>query len=173
VEKQLIFVYTYIQGHKQERGYSFNMKKLLMLLVAVMLVLAPSGFADHADAKGYKSGKKSFNSNTAPTNTQTPTKGDSNVNASTNKGTTSTPATTAPTKSGGFMSGGFMKGLLVGGLAGMLFGGLFGDMGALGAIFGFLINMLAIVAVIVLIRKIFVYFKTQREKKQELNSWKR
>jgi len=117
--------------------------------------------------------KKSFNSNTAPTNTQTPTKPDSNVNASTNKGTTGTPATVAPSKGGGFMSGGFMKGLMIGGLAGMLFGGLFGDMGALGAIFGFLINMLAIVAIFVLIRKIFVYFKTQREKKQELNTWKR
>lgn len=55
----------------------------------------------------------------------------------------------------------------------MLFGGLFGNMGALGAIFGFLINMLAIVALIVLIRKVFVYFKTQRQKKQEMNAWKR
>lgn len=55
----------------------------------------------------------------------------------------------------------------------MLFGSLFGDLGALGAILGFLINMLAIVAVIVLIRKAFVYFKNQRIKKQELNAWKR
>lgn len=60
------------------------MKKLLMLVIAFVLVLAPTGFVtDHADAKGYKSGKKSI----APTKT-TPNKADSNVNATTNNNTT-------------------------------------------------------------------------------------
>lgn len=140
------------------------MKKLLMLLVAFALFFAPHGVGyDQADAKGYKSGKKSFNSTT------TPSKSDSNVNATTNKpadAANKTTSTAAPSK------GGFMKGLLLGGLAGFLFGSLFSDLGTLGAIFGFLINLLAIVAIVVLIRKAFTYFKNQR-KKQELNPWKR
>ncbi|USG65554.1 hypothetical protein NDK47_26215 [Brevibacillus ruminantium] len=147
------------------------MKKLWMLLIAFALLLTPVGFGvDHADAKGYKSGKKSV----APTKT-TPNKADSNVNATTNNNTNNTTnATTAKNTSTAAPSkGGFMKGLLVGGLAGLLFGSLFSDLGMLGSIMGFLINALAIVALFVLIRKVYQLFKNQRKKQEDLNPWKR
>lgn len=143
------------------------MKKLLMILVALTLLITPFGLNyDHADAKGYKSGKKSFNSTT------TPTKPDSMINSSTTKsnGTaTKSPATTAPTAPS---KGGLMKGLLMGGLAGLLFGSLFSHLGILGSMLGFMINLLAIVAIIVLIRKAFLFFKNQRPK-QGMDAWKR
>ncbi|QQE74333.1 hypothetical protein KDJ56_21285 [Brevibacillus composti] len=146
------------------------MKKLLMLLMAFALVFAPGGLdVDHADAKGYKSGKKSI----APTKT-TPNKADSNVNATTNTNTNSTNATTPMknTSTAAPSKGGFMKGLLVGGLAGLLFGSLFGDLGMLGSILGFMINVLALVVLFVVIRKVYLLFKNQR-KKQELDPWKK
>ncbi|MGO0060838.1 hypothetical protein ACTID9_12625 [Brevibacillus fluminis] len=144
------------------------MKKLIMLVIAFVLVLAPAGLGyDSVDAKGYKSGKKSFNSNTTTT---TPNKTVTNENSTVNKSNTTTPTNSPsvaqPSK------GGFMKGLLVGGLAGMLFGSLFGNMGAMGAIFGFLINMMAIVAVLFLIRKAFLYFKA-KQVKREVNPWRK
>src|SRR5690606_41631811 len=48
----------------------------------------------------------------------------------------------ATTKSGGLFGGSsFMKGMMLGGLAGLLFGGMFANMGAFGEIFGLLINI--------------------------------
>ncbi|WP_134701621.1 hypothetical protein [Ammoniphilus sp. YIM 78166] len=129
-------------------------KKLLVFFVAFALVLSPGGLFDHQEAdakKSYKSGTKSF----------TPTKNDSNMNSTTNKPATNNPATNTPAAAKPASSGGFMKGLLFGGLAGMLLGSMFGE-GMLGAIFGLLINILVIAAVIFLVRKIYVYFKNQR-----------
>ena len=140
-------------------------KKLVMLLIAFALVVAPHTFGyDQADAKkGYRSGTKTFNSQT------TPTKPDSNMNA-TPKQNTATPMKNTPVSKPS--KGGLMKGLLYGGLAGLLLGSLFGSLGALGALLGFLINVIAVIAVIALVRKMFSYFKNQK-KKQELDAWKR
>ena len=127
-------------------------KKLLVFFVAFALIFSPGGLFEHQEVdakKSYKSGTKSF----------TPTKNDSNMNSTTNKPSTNTPANSTPAKPAS--SGGFMKGLLFGGLAGMLLGSMFGE-GMLGAIFGLLINILVIAAVIFLVRKIYVYFKNQR-----------
>ncbi len=139
------------------------MKKLIMLLIALVLVIAPNGLDyNQVDAKGYKSGKKSFNSNT------TTNQPDSTVNATTpNKSTTPVKNASAST----IGKGGFMKGLLYGGLAGLLFGSLFANLGILGAMLGFLINLLAVVALVVLIRKTYNHFKHQR-RKQDWNTWK-
>jgi hypothetical protein len=52
---------------------------------------------------------------------------------------------------------------LIGGMAGMLFGGMFGSMGAMGNIFGFLINILAIYFLFMIIRSIVVYFINRRK----------
>ncbi|MFY0543613.1 hypothetical protein [Brevibacillus sp. H7] len=140
------------------------MKKWIMLLIAFVLVLAPNGMGyDQADAKkSYKSGPKPFDSNT------TPNKTDSHVNSSTPNNTTSPVKNTSAAAPG---KGGFIKGLLFGGLAGLLFGSLFSDLGILGAIFGFFLNVLAVWAVVILMRKAYTYFKNQR-KKQEWNAWK-
>lgn len=132
------------------------MKKGLLVMMVLALFLS-FGFAQAADAKrgGFKSPKQSY--------TQTPKKGD-NVNQ-TNPGTK--PGATAPNagtaaKGGLFGGNSLMKGLMIGGLAGMLFGGLFGGMGAFGEIMGLLINLIAIFAIIMLIRVAWVYLKNKK-----------
>ena len=146
------------------------MKKLIAALLVITLLVSPIGnyvFNDHttAEAKRYKSGKKSFN-----------TTNDNKINNSTiqkkqDDSTTATKSTTTTNKKGGFMSGGLMKGLFIGGLAGLLFGGLFANMGLLGSILGFAINALAIIFLVVIIRKIFVMLK-EKKKKEDINPWR-
>jgi len=146
-------------------------KKIIALFAALMLALAPLGFIglDHAaDAKrGYSSGSKSFKpSTTTPSNNNninnvTPQRQQPNSAA-----TTKTPAT-APAAN----KGGFMKGMLYGGLAGLLLGGLFANMGGLGAILGLLVNIAAIAFLIMLVMKVVNYFKTQKREK-DMRTWK-
>ncbi|MDF9762708.1 putative lipid-binding transport protein (Tim44 family) [Peribacillus simplex] len=147
------------------------MKKFMAALLTITLAFSPVGtyvFKDHSesvDARGYKSGKRSFNSN------------NNNKSIFQNKETKKSDVTTTnkaktDTKSGkSFSKGGLMKGIMLGGLAGLLFGGLFANMGALGSILGLMINVLAVVALIVVIRKIFTYFK-DKKKKEDPNPWR-
>ncbi len=147
------------------------MKKFMAALLTITLAFSPVGtyvFQDHSesvDARGYKSGKRSFNSN------------NNNNSNFQNKETKKSDATTTnkaktDTKSGNsFTKGGLMKGIMLGGLAGLLFGSLFANMGALGSILGLLINVIAVIALIVVIRKIFTYFK-DKKKKEDPNPWR-
>ena len=145
------------------------MKKLLAALLVITLLVSPIGnyvFNDHttAEANRYNSGKKNFNTNN-----------DSKINNSNiqKKKEDSTPnkSNTATNKKGGFTSGGLMKGLFIGGLAGLLFGSLFANMGILGSILGFAINALAIIFLVVIIRKIFELLKKRKEK-EAINPWR-
>lgn len=139
------------------------MKKWMLALMACFAFLAFSAPED-ADAKSrggssYKSGSKSH----------TPTKpADNATKTDANKATNPTnPATaTNAAKPGLFGGGGFMKGLMLGGLAGMLFGGLFGGMGFLGEMLGLLINIMAIAALIMVIRFVYVYFRDRNKPKK-------
>lgn len=146
------------------------MKKLIAALLAVTLILSPvgnlifQGATITAEAKSYKSGKKSYNAPSKPAPSQIEKKKEDS--AIPNK------ATSTPTKKGGFFSGGsLMKGLFVGGLAGLLFGSLFANMGILGSVLGFAINMLAIFFLIFLIRKVFTLL-TEKKKKEDVNPWR-
>ncbi|KAB2328591.1 hypothetical protein F7731_25065 [Cytobacillus depressus] len=147
------------------------MKKILAALLTTALIFSPVGnivFKDHAttvEAKGYKSGKKSFNINNNKS-----TNNSNFQNKKTEPSAAKKPANTTNPK-GGFMSGGLMKGLMLGGLAGLLFGSLFANMGALGSILGLIINVLAIVVLISIIRKIFAFFKNNK-KDQDPNPWR-
>jgi predicted lipid-binding transport protein (Tim44 family) len=131
------------------------LKKILMLMMCLSLILAPGGFFGQNDfveaKKSYKSGTKSFKLNDNNTNSNSTIKKDTTPSNSSVK-------TTPQSKSGGFM-----KGILFGGLAGLLFGSLFGDLGFLGAILGLLINIIAVYALFMLIRKVYTYFKNQRK----------
>ncbi|USB34434.1 hypothetical protein [Paenibacillus sp. YPG26] len=128
------------------------MKKLMLVVMAFTLFFAFT--VPHAvDAKrsggGFKSGSRSY--------TNTPKKSQdsgSTTNKNTNSGQTA--------NRGFFSGGGFMKGLMIGGLAGMLFGGLFSNMGALGSIFGLLINLLAIYVVVMIGIALFRKFRKPR-----------
>ncbi|WP_153733121.1 hypothetical protein [Sporosarcina obsidiansis] len=145
------------------------MKKFAAFFLAAVLVLSPIGniiFQDQitAEARGYKSGKKSFSTPNKVQPSKAEKKQD-NTNQNDNKA-----AASKTSKPG--MGGGLMKGLLVGGLAGLLFGSLFANMGMLGSILGLMINVLAIVFIIVMIRKIFTIFKDkQRKRDEEMNQW--
>lgn len=142
-----------------------------MLFMAVALVFSAGAFVnvDHADAKG----KKSYNSGTK--NFQPGNNQNSNISkdSNSNSGVNSPAKNTAPTKNTATpsKSGGFMKGLLFGGLAGLMLGGLLGNMGGLGAILGLLINVLFVVVVIAVIRKLYVAYKT-KQKEKESHVWK-
>lgn len=146
------------------------MKKIAAAILSAVLVLSPIGnivFQDHAtaEAKGYKSGKRNFNTTNRNTNNIQKKQEEKKQNEQKQDQNTAVNKNTKPT------SGGFMKGLFVGGLAGLLFGSLFANMGMLGSILGFLINILAIVLVIGLVRKLFAVFKEKKEREEEARRW--
>ncbi|BAU28252.1 hypothetical protein DFP93_101329 [Aneurinibacillus soli] len=145
------------------------MKKVIAMMLAVAVMFGAGGFVavDHADAKGYKSGKSSFQ----PSKSSTPqTPAYSNQSQFKNSTNTSTPTkNTAPAATPS--KGGFMKGLIAGGLAGLLLGGLIGNMGTLGSILGLLVNVLAIVLIIGIVRKLYTAYK-ERKREKEANAWR-
>jgi len=154
------------------------MKKLSAILIAITLAFSSVGaaipFLDQvqtAEAKSYKSGKKSYNTSPGTTNNNMQNK-DSDSNSTVNKSTTTNKSTSTTTNKGGFFGGGLMRGLFIGGLAGLLFGSLFSDMGLLGNLLGFVINAAAIVFIVFLCIKI--YQMLTRKKNQEVrDNWKR
>ena len=120
------------------------MKKVLSAVLTAVLIFSPIGnvvFHDNSttvEAKSYRSGSKSFKSNNNSTNNNTFQQRKADTN------TTNRSAATTNTKRGFFSGGGLMRGLMIGGLAGMLFGGLFANMGFMGNILGLFINLIAI-----------------------------
>ena len=127
-----------------------QMKKI-MIAVALIFSLSLSPLAEYisyhddykVSARSYRSGKRSFNRQPSVRQNEPRSNFSNRRNGTVNRGVTRSKR------------GGFARGLLYGGLAGMLFGGLLGHMGALGGIFGLLINILAIVLVINLILRLF------------------
>ena len=134
------------------------MKKLMLLVMAFTVFFAFS-MPDTSDARrgGFKSPKKSY--------TQTPSKpADNNVQSSqpSNRQGATTSAGAATQNRGFFSGGGLMKGLMIGGLAGLLFGGMFANMGGFGDFIGLLINVLAIYFIFIGIRSAIRYFREKR-----------
>jgi predicted lipid-binding transport protein (Tim44 family) len=143
------------------------LKKMALFVMTCMIVFAVA-VPGIADAKSsYSSPKRSFTPSApskAPAPTNNVTKQDPSTTSTKTPATSATPGTT---QNRGFFSGGLMKGLLIGGLAGLLFGSLFGNMGFLGDILGLFVNLMAIFLVVMLIRRIFTYFRN-RNKYNEL-----
>ncbi|WP_239256993.1 DUF2653 family protein [Listeria ilorinensis] len=139
------------------------MKKILVFLVAFGLFFSPLGTTtinqvlptkyeqvSHADAKSYRSPSRSFKSGNNGVNRSNVTPSKKSTN-----GTTS--------KSKGMTGGrGLMGGLMLGGLAGLLFGGALSSMGAFGEILGLLINLFAIFVIIRLVMMLFRKRKPQQ-----------
>lgn len=136
------------------------MKKLLLAILSCMVLFtftAPATVDAKPRSGSYSTPKKSYTP-TTPSKSQT-----DNVTRSDQGNTAKTPGTTAQAANRGFFSGGSLfKGMLIGGLAGMLFGGLFGNMGFMGNVLGFMVNMLAIVVLIIAIKGIVSYFIRRR-----------
>ena len=154
------------------------MKKIFAMFIALTVMFSSVGttilFLDEptVEAKSYKSGKKGFNSNNNSNiqNNNTSNKNDATTNNNTTNKTTDSKKADE-TKKGGFFSGGLMKGLMIGGLAGLLFGSLFADMGMLGSILGFMINAIAIAAVVILCIKLVQFFTRKKEKDEDKRQW--
>ncbi|WP_206424295.1 hypothetical protein [Cohnella candidum] len=132
-------------------------KKALLLFSLFTFTLAVTAPLYHtADAKprSFRSGTKSF--------TKTPSKSQSSVNSGTTSKTGTTSAAASTANRGFFSGGSFLKGMMIGGLAGMLFGGMFGGMGFMGNIFGFMVNLIAIVVLFAIIRAVFDALRRRR-----------
>jgi predicted lipid-binding transport protein (Tim44 family) len=127
-------------------------KKMFALFVTFSLLFGTvAPLIDSADAKPrYRSPSKSYKPDAAK---DSPQRTD-NVN---NGAATTKPGATAPGTRSPF-GGGLMKGLFLGGLAGLMFGGLLAGLGGLGPILGLLINVIALFALFVLVRKAVRYF---------------
>ncbi|AWB45425.1 hypothetical protein DCC85_15150 [Paenibacillus sp. CAA11] len=127
-------------------------KKLTLVVMALTLFLAFT-IHDNADARrggGYKSGTRSY--------TTIPKKSNDSVSKSSST-TNRNGATGASTNRGFFSGGGFWKGMMIGGLAGMLFGGMFSGMGFFGNILGFAVNLFAIYLIVVIAVALFRRFR--------------
>ncbi|WP_026692301.1 hypothetical protein [Peribacillus kribbensis] len=143
------------------------MKKLLAAIIASAILFTPVGssvFQDHqtVEAKGYKSGKRSFQMNGNTTN-----------RSSYFQNKKQSPVTSAkPAGKRSFFKGGLMKTLMIGGLAGFLFGSLFAHMGMMGSLLGLLVNILAIYIVFSLIRTIFSFRNKNKRNGRDSASWR-
>ncbi|NMD72517.1 hypothetical protein HHO41_19800 [Bacillus sp. DNRA2] len=148
------------------------MKKFLAAILTAALIFSPIGsyvFQDHSttvEARGYKSGKRSFNTNNSTTKNNNSLFQNKKQDTNTNKS-----KTTSTYNAKKFKPSGLMKGLMLGGLAGLLFGGLFGGMGFFGSILGLLVNVFAIIILFNIIRKIYVMIK-DKKKKKAANQWR-
>lgn len=60
-----------------------------------------------------------------------------------------------------------MKGMMIGGFTGLLFGGMFGGMGAFGDFLGFAVNMLAIYVLVMLVMSFFRRRKERRRLEEQ------
>jgi predicted lipid-binding transport protein (Tim44 family) len=140
-------------------------KKTLLLLTLFTFALSfATPLPEEVDAKPrFSSGKRSF--------TTTPKKADDTVIRSDGRTGSQTGSTTgaadartgtASAKGGAFSNGDFLKGLMVGGIAGLLFGSLLGT-GFFGQMFGLFINVLAILALFMLARAVFVRIRNRRQ----------
>lgn len=128
------------------------MAKRFMLLLMALTVLISFTVPETADARrggGFKSPRGGF--------TQTPKKQQDNIKKAEPAKNTNTGArtTTGTTKRGFFSGGSFVKGMMIGGFAGLLFGGMFGNMGFLGNLLGLMVNVFAIYLLIVLVAAIW------------------
>ncbi len=132
---------------------------MTMIVMAFTLVLdfSSAGLVD-AQRGGFKSGTRSYT--TTPKKSTTT---DNNVQKSNTTSNNKSSAATPGANRGFFSGGSFMKGLMIGGLAGMLFGGLFSGMGAFGNLLGLAGNLFAIYFVIVAIMAIYRRFKGPRQ----------
>lgn len=150
------------------------MKKIISILTAVVILMTPVGSqmvnfvtpdsyqasaVKTVSAKvrggGYRSTNRSYNTNSNKVKTNS-TKTAANK-AATNKAVT---ANKAKAKS---RFGGFLGGMMLGGLAGMLFGGLLANMGGFGNIIGMIVNILAI---LVILRLVIMLISRMRKNKK-------
>ncbi|GIP48243.1 hypothetical protein J53TS2_18340 [Paenibacillus sp. J53TS2] len=126
---------------------------LLMMAFTVFFTFTAPDFADARRGGGFKSGPRTYK----PTPKKPAQSEYQNTTGNRTGATTGTPTTNR-----GFFSGGsFMRGMMIGGFAGLLFGGLFGNMGFFGNLLGLAVNLLAIYVIIIAVTATYRRFKKQ------------
>src|SRR5690606_9211278 len=151
---------SYYSNIKQKNQEGINyMKKGFFVMLALTVFLALGlGFSDTADAKrggGFKSNKQSFTQKKDNTTQQS--------NSGATSATKSSTGSAATTKSGGLFGGSScLKGVALAGLAGLLCGGMFANMGGFGEVVGLLINIAAIVAIFMISRAAWTYIRNNK-----------
>lgn len=126
---------------------------LLMMVLTVFFTFTAPDFADARRGGGFKSGPRSYN--------PTPKKPSQSEYQNTTGNRNKTQAGTPTTNRGFFSGGSFMRGMMIGGLAGLLFGGLFSSMGFFGNLLGLAVNLLAIYVIVVAVAALYRRFKKQ------------
>ncbi|MBC1475503.1 DUF2653 family protein [Listeria grandensis] len=142
------------------------MKKLIIFAMSLMLVFSPMGTVTYntimpakyeqvseAHAKGYRSPSRSYRPNNNQVNRS------NNTNKATNNQATKSKNSNR----------GFWGGLLFGGIAGLLFGSMLGNMGAFGDIFALIINVIAIILIIRLLIYFFQKWRNRNNPKPQSN----
>lgn len=125
----------------------------LCCTLAFTLIEAPS--ADAKPRTGYKSPRGSYQQPVDRTR-------NNYTQPSPQTGTRTPGAVTNPTPTRGFTGGGFWRGMALGGLAGLLFGGVFGQMGGFGSFLGLAVNVFGLLVVLFAVRAIFRFFANKR-----------
>lgn len=126
---------------------------LLMMTFTVFFTFTAPEFADARRGGGFKSGPRTYK--------PAPKKPAQSEYQNTTGNRTGTQAGTPTTNRGFFSGGSFMRGMMIGGFAGLLFGGLFGNMGFFGNILGLAVNLLAIYVIIIAVMALYRRFKKQ------------
>ncbi|EOS57810.1 hypothetical protein [Paenibacillus barengoltzii] len=126
---------------------------LLMMVFTVFFTFTAPDFADARRGGGFKSGPRSYN--------PTPKKPSQSEYQNTTGNRNKTQAGTPTTNRGFFSGGSFMRGMMIGGLAGLLFGGIFSSMGFFGNLLGLAVNLLAIYVIVVAVAALYRRFKKQ------------
>lgn len=132
------------------------MRKMFIALLTIAVFFSFNPMDADAKRGGFKSPKGSYQ--------QTPSKSTDNVTKTEPaKSGTTTGGTGAATGNRGFFSGGsLMKGLMIGGFAGLLFGGFFGAMGGFGEFLGLLFNILIIYMLFRIGRALYVKYQERK-----------
>lgn len=145
-------------------------KKIMMFMMAFTLILAFVS-PEVTDAKRRSGGGSGFSKPGTSIMSPNKSKTGDYKKSDTTSNNKSTTGTSQGTKKGrGFFSGGsLMKGLMIGGFAGLLFGGMFSGMGFFGNILGLAVNILAIFLIVIVISALYRRFKNQPRKPKRIN----
>jgi predicted lipid-binding transport protein (Tim44 family) len=132
-------------------------KKALLVFALFAFTVAVAVPQQSADARSFRSGARSFS--------KTPAQSNNMFKSSTSsKSKASTSGTTA---NRGFFSGGsFLKGMMIGGLAGLFFGHMFGGMGMMGSMLGFIVNVIGLFILFAIIRAVFDALRRRRDSRR-------
>ncbi|MCP8970756.1 hypothetical protein [Ectobacillus ponti] len=137
------------------------LKKWVAFVTALTFMFTAFSLAADVDAKGYKSGRKSF----SPSSGQTVNKQQDSTVQAKKTAPESKPAVQPAKKKSS--AGSFFKGLLLGGLL----MGLFTGFGPLAPILAFVCNTLLLIGIVMMGRAVYKHYKHKKKRERE-TAWR-